>query len=1422
MNKFFYLVIIALLVSAVSHAQQLNKPRPDTLVNLFQKDATGLCGLDISLNRLRHDPKFKAKEEKMNREILNFHRNLDIDSTVVPVVFHIIHQDPTSITDQVLLNALKELNDAFAKRGNYAASKGVDTKIRFCLSQKDPDGGITTGITRTKSYFSTHLNPLIEDAKIKNLVQWDPARYINIWYVSGMDMEGFAAFICGSWSRSSVGGYATLPPGGGPLDGIVVTGFGNLLTHEMGHYLGLYHTFEGRNCFNNDCTTDGDRVCDTPPDRSMNNSFSCTSPENSCGTDTLSNYSNGSFTKDVPDQISNFMDYGNGACHLEFTLGQAVRMNATINTQRSGLLQNACDKPCSENIIAAFGRNNAYPLPGDSISFTNNTTGAASYQWLLNDVVISTDKDFGYRFTATGKYKVTLKAYNTITCYSTYSDFVIVNCGVIARFFTNKRTIASKIPVYADSIIFTNASVNASSYKWMMGNDKGMAEQLISTGKDLVYVFPTPANYFLKLIATNGTCTDTSGAFFIPVSDPTQDGYANMTSVNCYQQTKVRVTFFVCNNGYATIPRNIPVSFYNADPRLGNAKKLAPTYFVPDSLPGRCCGFQYTHIIDVQQPGLNTLYMVYNDSGNTAPLVLPNTSLIENNYANNITLSTNFRFKAAVFPSTATLEPGDTLQLVAQAGPGGIASYNWSSPLNLSCTSCSAPYLVADSDRVKRMIATSQFGCVDTAFANIKVPPADDFTIELNQAECAGRDSLFLNFTMRNLFKRGTIPKGLLVSFYDGDPLLPASNILFPAFTVPAFVNAKQAVFSAYLKAMGTGKLYAVVNDSGKVRPLILPNTNLLEKDYSNNTNVFNYTKFSVTATPVLSTLEPGDTLQLTAAAAPGIVTSYSWSSPKNLSCIVCQTTDLVADSNRIKRVIAVNRYGCVDSAFVDIKVPPANDYTVKLNDLQCAAGDKLFVKFTLYNSFKRGVIPKGIRVSFYDGDPALPATRLLPPVFAVPDTVFGKQFTFSTIIQGMGSGNIFVVVNDKGTAVPVILPNNIDLPEKDYTNNGSVFLYAPELVQLQPADTTVFRTTSFSLKINTTIYNAASTTWFSGNGYTLDCNQCLSPVVKVLNESMVTMQTENKYGCLIKGTSAIKIFPPDMAVRIIETNCYSSSTTLVKFEICMNNNYDSTYAKIPVSFYDGSTAGGGAKLLTPVFYTPRLQAGNCNIYQHIIVTPATNQLVAVVNDKGSDNGNLPVKAYNETNYTNNTADTGITGFNVNIYPADTSISRLGTVQLLPTVTGGTLTSWRWKQDPFLSCTNCLTPIVTPLYSKEYVLIARNEYACTDTTIAVVKTFTGGQINLPSAFSPNRDGLNDIFYILAGTGVSIVKDFIVFDRWGKKVFESSNLPPNDPRFGWDGTYKGSGAAPGSYVYQVRIPDSNGKTSVFKGTILLLR
>lgn len=628
------LFLICLVVSFGAAAQQ---PLPQSYLDsagLNQNDLTN-CGLDRMLTGLRADPVFKQREERMNSEIKRALGSPLADTIItIPVVVHIVNNNPFAITDAQVIAGIQLLNDAFSKSGIYSASLGADTKIRFCLAKTDPDGGITTGITRTTSFFSNSLNKDIEDAKLKNLIQWDPKRYSNIWLITNIESENYAEFTCGVWSRGRIGGYATLPPGGGALDGIVVPGFGSVLAHEMGHYLGLYHTFEG-GCTNYDCTVNGDRVCDTPPDNSK--APGCTGSPNSCSTDTLSSYSNGFFPTDVPDQVTNFMDYGNGSCANQFTQGQADRMRAAINTQRTGLLWNACDPPCAESIVAGFTRSAPYSVIGNTINFTNTSSGASSYEWLINDVVVSTAVDFSYTFNTQGKDKVTLKAFNTPGCFASYTTYVLTGCGVTARFYTNKQLIASRAGILTDSIYFTNNSYNGATYQWLMSNDKGMPEQVMSTDVNFKYVFPVPANYKIRLVATNGSCSDTSDYFNVPVQDPTADAYIYRISYSCYGANNVRFNICIANTGFVAIPTGTPVSFYDADPRLPGANKLPSTMYLPSPVPGGNCYNCYTHVLNVPYNGLEKIFVSVNDSGNVVPVVFPNTPLEEKFYTNNIT-----------------------------------------------------------------------------------------------------------------------------------------------------------------------------------------------------------------------------------------------------------------------------------------------------------------------------------------------------------------------------------------------------------------------------------------------------------------------------------------------------------------------------------------------------------------------------------------------------------------------------------------------------------------------------------------------------------------------------------------------------------------------------------------------------------------
>ena len=93
---------------------------------------------------------------------------------------------------------------------------------------------------------------------------------------------------------------------------------------------------------------------------------------------------------------------------------------------------------------------------------------------------------------------------------------------------------------------------------------------------------------------------------------------------------------------------------------------------------------------------------------------------------------------------------------------------------------------------------------------------------------------------------------------------------------------------------------------------------------------------------------------------------------------------------------------------------------------------------------------------------------------------------------------------------------------------------------------------------------------------------------------------------------------------------------------------------------------------------------------------------------------------------------------------------------------------------------------------------------------------------LPTVFTPNGDGKNDYFYVIAGKEVIKVKMFKIMNRWGAVVFNKSGTLPNSYAEGWEGNYNGKPAEAGTYIYQLIVELSDGSTETRKGNITLLR
>jgi len=253
----------------------------------------------------------------------------------IPVVVHVIQRTngTGAMTDARVQSQIDILNEDFLAIAGTNGAPGTDSQIEFYLAEIDPDGNPTTGITRSTN--NTWFN---DGGSYWNSLAWDTNRYLNIYTNNASGALGYVpdlpqGGIAGSNSDRVVVLYSTF----GRNAPFSPYNLGRTGTHEVGHYLGLYHTFTG-GCAGGNCYTRGDRICDTNDESSP--TFGCPNSRTSCGSQA---------------PLDNYMDYSDDRCMEKFTPEQANRMRCSLINYRPDLYQLATG-PCSAaDIVAPFG-----------------------------------------------------------------------------------------------------------------------------------------------------------------------------------------------------------------------------------------------------------------------------------------------------------------------------------------------------------------------------------------------------------------------------------------------------------------------------------------------------------------------------------------------------------------------------------------------------------------------------------------------------------------------------------------------------------------------------------------------------------------------------------------------------------------------------------------------------------------------------------------------------------------------------------------------------------------------------------------------------------------------------------------------------------------------------------------------------------
>jgi gliding motility-associated-like protein len=165
------------------------------------------------------------------------------------------------------------------------------------------------------------------------------------------------------------------------------------------------------------------------------------------------------------------------------------------------------------------------------------------------------------------------------------------------------------------------------------------------------------------------------------------------------------------------------------------------------------------------------------------------------------------------------------------------------------------------------------------------------------------------------------------------------------------------------------------------------------------------------------------------------------------------------------------------------------------------------------------------------------------------------------------------------------------------------------------------------------------------------------------------------------------------------------------------------------------------------------------------------------------------------------------------------------TINAVTNILPGAIASITWTPDQLITCLDepCTSIMATMLSTTQLAVTLMDTSGCIAQDQVTIRVADDRKIFIPTVFSPNGDGVNDIFYIAANDNqIKSITRFVIYDRWGNEVYEAAHLTPNDPSMGWDGKFRNLLVNPGVFVYLAEIEFMNGEAEVFAGDVTVVR
>ncbi len=298
-----------------------------------------------------------------------------------------------------------------------------------------------------------------------------------------------------------------------------------------------------------------------------------------------------------------------------------------------------------------------------------------------------------------------------------------------------------------------------------------------------------------------------------------------------------------------------------------------------------------------------------------------------------------------------------------------------------------------------------------------------------------------------------------------------------------------------------------------------------------------------------------------------------------------------------------------------------------------------------------------------------------------------------------------------------------------------------------------------------------------------LSCDSCSSPWSSITSNLIYSLTGTTQFGCKDSIAVPVEVYHHNVISKKADTT------------ICAGDQAH-------------LTARGGLSYV----WRPAATLNNAFIYNPIASPTVTTIYTVYITENPCFNDSLNVKVT-------------VIPLPILSVPPTTTIIAGNSVQLYAdSLNHVFLTNYSWTPaDSTLTCSDCSSPIATPVVTTTYSVTASTIEGCAGHATVTVKLLCDDskQVFIPNTFTPNGDGNNDRFFV-SGKGLGLIKRMAIYNRWGELVYEAYNVHANDPSVGWDGTFRGEVVAPDVFVYVLDVECSTGSSFVFRGDISLVR